>query len=248
MSQVEYGPLARYYELINEHCVPYDDQAAFVCALLDEFGPQRDGALVLDVACGPGLLSRRLQRLGLRAVGLDLAEGLLRQATGDLRGRLVRADMRRLPFAGSLDLACCLLHTINYMTDDDDLTAALSGIRAALRPGGVATVDFIAYEPAREWGAQWTETIQSPEVTIVAEHNQTPDWRRMVATDRHTYTVYEPDGAWSVSGEDHLRITSPPEMRRFAEACGLEVLAICGKYALDSGLGFDGGVLVARRP
>jgi SAM-dependent methyltransferase len=189
-----------------------------------------------------------LQRLGLRVIGFDLAEGLLRQAASELRGRLVRADMRRVPFAGSFDLACCLLHTINYMTDDDDLTAALSGIQAALKPGGVATIDFIAYEPPREWEARWTETIQSGEVRIVGEHNQTPDWRRMVATDRHTYTVSEPDGAWSVSGEDHLRITSPHEMSRFAEACGLQVLAICGKYDLNSGLGFDGGALVATKP
>ena len=59
MSQVEYGPLAQYYELINESCVPYDAQAAFVCELLDEFHPAGGRPRVLDVACGTGLVSFR---------------------------------------------------------------------------------------------------------------------------------------------------------------------------------------------
>jgi len=247
MSQVEYGPLAQYYELINESCVPYDNQAAFVLALVKEFIPSRSRPRVLDVACGPGLLSKRLIRCDLEVVGVDLAEPLLAQAASKRRGRFACADMRQLPFAERFDLACCLLHTMNYMTRDEDLALALSAIAGALRPGGVAAVDFIAYEPRSEWQAQWRETIRTAKVEIVCEHHQTPDWATMVAVDRHTYTVREPDRTWSVSGEDHLRITSAHEMGLFAERAGLEPVVVCGKYDLNSGLGFDGGVLVARK-
>jgi len=247
MSQVEYGPLAQYYELINESCVPYDDQAAFVLALAEEFLPSRDRPRVLDVACGPGLLSKRLIRCDLEVVGIDLAEPLLAQVAAKGRGRCACADMRHLPFAGCFDLACCLLHTINYMTRDEDLGLALSAIADALAPGGVAAVDFIAYEPPSEWEAAWRETIRTSKVEIVCEHHQTPDWETSVAVDRHVYTVREPDRTWSVSGEDHLRITNPHEMRQFAERAGLQPVVVCGKYDLNAGLGFDGGVLVASK-
>jgi SAM-dependent methyltransferase len=193
------------------------------------------------------LLSKRLVERHVDAVGIDQAEALLTQAVAQRRGRFVRADMRRLPFVGTFDLACCLLHSVNYMTRDEDLAAVLSGIAGALRPGGIAAVDFIAYEPRSEWKAQWSETIRTAHAKIVTQHDQTPDWTTMIAVDRHTYTVHEADRTWTVSGEDHLRITSAGEMRRFAEESGLEPLTVCGKYDLNAGLGFDGGVLVARK-
>ncbi len=247
MSQVEYGPLAQYYELINESCVPYDAQAAFVCSLLAEFGPATGRPRVLDVACGPGLLSRRLVARHLSVVGIDLAEALLTQAVARQQGSFVRADMRQLPFVGAFDVACCLLHSVNYMTRDEDLAAVFAGIVHALRPGGVAAVDFIAYEPRSEWKARWSETIRTRDVTIRTDHDQTPDWTTMIAVDRHVYTIHEADRTRTVSGEDHLRITSVGEMRWFAEESGLEPLTVCGKYHLSAGLGFDGGVHVARK-
>ncbi|MBM3497672.1 MAG: class I SAM-dependent methyltransferase [Armatimonadetes bacterium] len=247
MSQVEYGPLAEYYELINESCVPYDGQAALVCEVLEAFGEGRRQARVLDVACGPGLLSRRLLDCGLDVVGIDLAEPLLTQAAARNRGRLVRGDMRRLPFRARFNAACCLLHSVNYMTRDEDLAAVFEGIALVLEPGGVAVVDFIAYEPRREWEARWSETIRAGPVEIITEHDQTPDWVSMVAVDRHRYTIRDGDRTWTVSGEDHLRITSAGEMCRFAETAGLEPLTVCGKYDLSVGLGSDGGVLVARK-
>lgn len=248
MSQVEYGPLAQYYELINESCVAYDDHAAFVNVVLHEFGPSPTDPLVLDVACGPGLLSKRLRASGIRVVGIDLSHLLLLQAIQTRRGLFVRADMRRLPFREQFDLVCCLLHTVNYMTTADDLYAAFASMASVLLPGGLVVIDFIAYDPPSEWQAQWRETIRSGKVKIVCEHDQVPHWDKRIAVDRHTYTVHESGRTWSVSGEDHLRITSAGEMKFFATAAGLEPLIVCGKYDLHARPGFDGGVLVAKKP
>lgn len=248
MSQVEYGPLAQYYELINEACVPYDDQAAFVWAVLEEYGSGEGDVRVLDVAAGPGLLSKRMAAGGLNVVGFDLSEELFRQAHNKLPGRAIRADMRVLPFGERFDMACCLLHTINYMARDEDLRSAFGEIARALKPGGLLVMDFIAYTPRSDWNAEWTETILRGELKIETSHQQSADWRRMVATDRHSYTVTDGDRTWEASGVDELRITSPGEIRQFAEAAGLDHLATTGKYRLNTALGYDGGAIVARKP
>ena len=62
------------------------------------------GRRVLDLACGPGRYLRVLYERGARAVGIDLSPVLLAEAARvfealDSVPRLVRGDMRRLPFA-----------------------------------------------------------------------------------------------------------------------------------------------------
>lgn len=247
MSEVEYGPLADYYELINEHSVPYDDQARFVEAAWEAFGREATVPHVLDVACGPGLLARRLIERGLRVVGFDLSDKLVRQTKRLSGGHFLLADMRRPPFRPALDIACCLLHTINYMTADEDLSAAFGAIAASLKPGGLAVVDFIDYVSRSDWNGEWRETVKGDGITIVCQHDQEADWRTMVATDRHTYTVHEAGKTWAASGVDRLRITCAAEIITFAGRSGLERLAVTGKYGLNKKPGFDGGVVVARK-
>lgn len=54
------------------------------------------GARVLDLACGTGDMCRDLSALGLRPVGVDLSEGMLRCAR--TAAPLVQADAVELPF------------------------------------------------------------------------------------------------------------------------------------------------------
>ena len=248
MSQVEYGPLAKHYEQINEACVPYDAQAALVWQVLERHGSGSGKLRALDIAAGPGLLAKRLAASGLDVVGFDLSGELVRQAHGKSVGHFAQADMRHLPFAQSFDVACCLLHTVNYMTDDSDLAGVFDEIARVLKPGGLLLMDFIAYTPRSDWRSEWTESISLEGLTVQTIHRQTPDWRRMVATDLHTYTVTEGDQTYEVSGVDELRITSADELSHFAKESGLKHLATAGKYALGSALGYDGGVIVVQRP
>jgi ubiquinone/menaquinone biosynthesis C-methylase UbiE len=73
------------------------------------------GALALDLSCGTGNYSLALVRRGLRVVGADLSEPMLRlaQARATREGiklALVRADGTALPFrAGAFDLVTAVL-------------------------------------------------------------------------------------------------------------------------------------------
>ena len=116
---------------------------------LDALAPDlRSGSRVLDVGCGPGAALTKVARLVARGevVGVDLSLEMLRLA--DERARraglgnvaLFQADAAELPpsFAGSFDIAySCLVH--HHFAEP---SAAVRGIAASLRPGGVyAAID-----------------------------------------------------------------------------------------------------------
>lgn len=89
---------------------------------LDTLFPQHTlaGRTALDLACGAGRYLRLLHERGARAVGLDLSAILLAEARRQFemqgtRAPLVRADMRRLPFAsGTFDVTLSMFTSFGY--------------------------------------------------------------------------------------------------------------------------------------
>lgn len=98
----------------------------------------RPGMGVLDLACGPGTLTRRLAALvapGGEVVGVDLAEGMLQlaRAAGIANARFEVMDMQHLTFAdSSFDAAACG-HGLQFVSD---LGRALSEAKRVIRGGG----------------------------------------------------------------------------------------------------------------
>jgi len=108
---------------------------------------------VLDLCCGFGRHALLLAEAGLDVVGLDLSLDLLRAARElpgferRLAGRLVRADMTRVPFAdGSFDALVNLFSSFGYLGEAGD-AQVLREIARVLRPAGRAALDLM--NPAR---------------------------------------------------------------------------------------------------
>ncbi|NEA05358.1 class I SAM-dependent methyltransferase, partial [Streptomyces sp. SID10116] len=74
-------------------------------------------ATLLDVACGTGLVTRRLAaHEGLRVTGVDAAYRMVRLASERVPGAIVLGDCRQLPFPdGSFDAVATvwLLHLLS---------------------------------------------------------------------------------------------------------------------------------------
>jgi ubiquinone/menaquinone biosynthesis C-methylase UbiE len=96
----------------------------------------KPGMRVLDLACGPGTLTRRLALQvspGGEVVGVDLASGMidLARATGIPNSRFEVMDLEQLSFAEeSFDAAACG-HGLQFVPH---LAAALGEARRVLRP------------------------------------------------------------------------------------------------------------------
>jgi demethylmenaquinone methyltransferase/2-methoxy-6-polyprenyl-1,4-benzoquinol methylase len=124
-----FDSIAPRYDLVNRLMTFGLDQGwrrATVAALA-----LPDGALVLDLACGTGDLSRLGHRKGYRMIGADLSAGML--AANASATPLVEADGSHLPFAdAAFDGLVCGYALRNFT----DLAATLGEAARVLRSGG----------------------------------------------------------------------------------------------------------------
>jgi len=97
-------------------------------------------SLVVDLACGTGVLCRELDRAGHRAVGFDFAQRML-LAAAQTRTPLVRANILVLPLAdASVDGLVCGFALRNVV----DLDACFAEMARVLRLGGRAALLEVA--------------------------------------------------------------------------------------------------------
>jgi demethylmenaquinone methyltransferase / 2-methoxy-6-polyprenyl-1,4-benzoquinol methylase len=100
------------------------------------------GARVVDLGCGTGDLCRGLGRGGLRAVGVDMAAGMLAKA--HTSAPLVRADALQLPLAdASVDGAISGFALRNVV----DIAACFREAARVIRPGGRAVFLEVSEPP-----------------------------------------------------------------------------------------------------
>jgi demethylmenaquinone methyltransferase/2-methoxy-6-polyprenyl-1,4-benzoquinol methylase len=101
------------------------------------------GAHVVDLGCGTGDLCRVLGRAGLRAVGVDMAAGMLAKA--HTSAPLVRADALRLPMGdATVDGAISGFALRNVV----DIAACFREAARVIRPGGRAVFLEVSEPPS----------------------------------------------------------------------------------------------------
>jgi SAM-dependent methyltransferase len=117
---------------------------------------KRLGGPVLELGCGTGRLLVPLVRDGVRVVGVDLSQPMLRRCAERLawsrvaeRARLVRADFRALALKRRFPLVVCPFNAMMHLYTRDDVARFFSSVRAHLEPGGTFAFDVL--NPDLEW-------------------------------------------------------------------------------------------------
>lgn len=215
----------RLYPLIYRHrdAASARREIGDLLGVLRELGLPADAA-ALDIACGAGRHLAAMREAGLAAVGVDLSAALLNKARHEapLAGRLVRGDIRRLPFTAAFDLATNLFTSFGYFDTDEANAAAMRQMVGVLKPGGLIVVDHA--------------NRHRTEATLVPYDAQRVDElrvesRRAIEGDRvvKRMTISDATGRTERITES-VRLYRPDEMAALLARAGAEVVRAMGSF------------------
>ena len=100
-----------------------------------------------ECACGTGSMTIALAKRGLRMVGCDLSEEMLRRAQEKARAAgvmipFVHEDMTALTLPRPVEAILCPCDGVNYLTEEKRVRAFFRAALRNLRPGGVLAFDI----------------------------------------------------------------------------------------------------------
>jgi 2-polyprenyl-6-hydroxyphenyl methylase/3-demethylubiquinone-9 3-methyltransferase len=141
---VQLNDPAQYDELADQWWDPDGDFAMLHWLAASRAGhlppAPRPGALLVDLACGGGLMAPHVARLGYRHVGVDI--GLTGLVTARGHGvTVVRGSVLAVPLADGCADVVTAGEILEHVADPGQVLAECSRL---LRPGGVLVVDSIA--------------------------------------------------------------------------------------------------------
>ena len=252
-ARTAYDAFAPFYDEFTAHH-DYDAWTATLEALARRAG--LSGRRLLDVACGTGKSFLPFLERGYEVTACDLSAAMLEHAGRKAGGRaaLHVADMRGLPRLGTFDLVTVLDDALNYLLTEDELAAALRGVRRNLAPGGVAVFDVNTLMAYR---------VLFASATVIQAEGRVQVWRGRARRDfaaaelasaDHIALERRTDGWWSATESRHHQRHHPEATVRDAlAAAGLQLASVHGMHldgSVDAGydeLTNSKAVFIARR-
>lgn len=214
-----FGPLypAVYAHRTVEAAGP---EAAFAAKCLG----LHSGDRVLDLACGKGRHMVHLLAHTPNVVGLDYSADLLKIARGRVvpGARLVRADMRAIPFSCCFDAVTSFFTSFGYFDSDAENEAVLHALGGLLRSGGRVYIDHA--------------NKAHLEMTLVAESTRTAgpytitERRQILGNRVNKATVVTEHGEPAVEWWESVRLYEPEEFKVLLDAADIVVDAFYGDF------------------
>ncbi len=131
--------------------------------LLNSLAP---AAEILELCCGPGLLTQALEERGYRLTGIDISAPMLRLARSNApNATFVQEDVRHFEQPRAFDAAVCLFNSVAHLFSTDDLAAAFQHVNLALKREAIFLFD------------------------VSTEYAYRTKWRG-------SFSMIEPDAAW----------------------------------------------------
>ena len=139
-----YTSFAAVYDTFMDN-VPYEEWADYLWKLLREYGIA-DG-LVLELGCGTGSMTELLASKGYDMIGVDNSEDMLELA---MEKRIesghdilyLLQNMQEFELYGTVRAVVSVCDSVNYVTDEEELTEVFRLVNNYLDPQGVFIFDF----------------------------------------------------------------------------------------------------------
>jgi len=200
------------------------------------------GGLVMELGCGTGRVSIPLARAGVDLIGVDRSEPMLARARQRITKspgrqlakslRLVRCDIRQLPFEGqTFPMVIAPYGILQSLIRPRDLTATLASVARVIVPGGTFGIDLVPDVP--KW-SEYSNRVQlrgkagGAQLTLIESVRQ--DTKRRLTTFEQKYVERRGDRTREHRFDLTFRTLSVPQMTRQLERAGFRVEAVLGDY------------------
>jgi SAM-dependent methyltransferase len=129
------------------------------CLLASVAEQAENGAPVADLGCGPGHVAAWLAGLGVTAVGIDLAPGMIAVGRRDYpQVEFREGDLLRLPAADGEFGAAVALYSVIHL-GPGELRGALGEVHRVLGSGGLLLVSFHIGSGVRHRDEWWDHAV-----------------------------------------------------------------------------------------
>jgi SAM-dependent methyltransferase len=196
---------------------------------------------VLELGCGTGRVTLPIARAGVKVVGVDLSEPMLKRARDRVRrarlgkrAGLVRGDIRALPFPSQrFSLVAAPYGILQSLLREADLKDTLHAVHDVLAPGGRLVLELVAdlaswqeyrgatrlrgWRPGRRSHVTLVESVRQDRRRGLTFFEQEFIERRGQNTARKRFSLA-------------FRTLSVPQMTRRLEKAGLIVTSRLGTY------------------
>ena len=226
-----YTVFAEVYDSFMNN-IPYVGWTKKISSYLNAAGVKKNTE-ILELGCGTGAMTIRLQKAGYAMTGTDLSGEMLNVATRRTRRAGLKIpyelqDMRTLDMQGrQYPVILSLCDCVNYLTDTEELEATLTRVRETLVPGGLFVFDLKTEWFYREELGNTTFTDTCLAGTYIWENEYDPEKR-----DNHyelTFFIRNRSGLYRKQEETHTQHAfREEEIRETAEKAGLKVRGLYG--------------------
>lgn len=228
-----YTSFAKVYDLFMDN-VPYEEWAAYVKGILEEFGV-KDG-LVLDLGCGTGSLTECLARAGYDMIGADSSEDMLeiameKKERSGLDILYLLQDMREFELYGTVRAVVSICDSMNYILEYGDLVQVFRLVNNYLDPGGVFIFDMNTEYKYEQLLGDQTFAEDREDGSFIWYNAYDPQEK----INEYDLTLFEREGELfrRLKETHYQRAYSPEEVRQAAEEAGMEFVALWDAFTRE---------------
>jgi ubiquinone/menaquinone biosynthesis C-methylase UbiE len=223
---------ARYDEMAKSPAIRafYREWGRSLRAAMAEHGLRP--RVLVDLACGTGNSTVPwTRRRGLRVVGVDRSEAMLRVARRKSSAvRWYRQDLRRLRLAERADVVTCHFDALNHVLREADLQRVFDNVARILREGGLFQFDLNTRHMLR-WLDGRQKLLRAGRHWYVADNAFDPSTG--IATFRHVWFVARGRLYGRIELAVRERAYGDRTVRRLLRRAGLRLVKVHAQRRLE---------------